>query len=150
LLKAIGAAIPGACATYGAVGNGVDMASMPLEMMPDHSACVQKDLGRKDGPGGTYGRGAWRAAEGAVALWKDTARALKDGIGVMSGKPRATVEAKLNTIDETTAKIELKKVPREDAWIQDMSQLHADAGAPMGPDAGGNAIPQRFKPDAAR
>ena len=71
VLNAIGSAIPGACATYTALANGIPTTAMPPEMTPDHSACVQKDLARKDGPGGTYGRGTWRAAEGAVALWKD-------------------------------------------------------------------------------
>jgi len=142
--------VPGACATYGAVAGGVEAAQMPPEMTPDHSACVQKDLTRKDGPGGTYGRGTWRAAEGAVALWKDEARALRDGLAVMDGKPRATVEAKLKTIDEATAKIELKKVPREDGWIQDMAEMHGDAGVPMTGDAAAHAPPLRIVPGVGR
>jgi hypothetical protein len=131
IMKAVGEAIPGSCATYTAVGNGLDPASLPVEMMPDHSPCVQKDLARKDAPGGTYGRGVFRAAEGAVALWKDEARALRDGLAVMSGKPRATVEAHLTKIEEATPKIELKKVPRDDAWLGGMQDVHADAGVSL-------------------
>jgi hypothetical protein len=131
ILKAIGEAVPGACATYTAIGNGVDEKSLPIEMMPDHSACVQKDLARKDGPGGTYGRGTWRAAEGAVALWKDEARALREGLAVTGGKPRATLEASLKKIDDATPKIELKKVPRDDQWIRGIEETHGDAGVPL-------------------
>lgn len=142
LLKAVAAAVPGACATYQMLGAGADDKTMAIPDMPDHSACVQKDLARKDGPGGTYGRGKLRAAEGAVALWKDAARAVREGLAQMSGAPRATVEAKLGAIDAATAKIALKKVPREDGWIKDMTDLHGDAGVPLDgktpskPDAG--------------
>ena len=128
LLKVIGGAIPGACATYAALGNGMKTEDFPVAAMPDHSPCIQKDLERADGPGGTYGRGTWRAAEGAVALWKDEARALHDGAEKMSGKPRATLEAKLGAIDAATAKLALKKVPREEGWLKDMAEVHGDAG----------------------
>jgi hypothetical protein len=131
IMKVVGEAVPGACATYTALGNGIDPASLPIEMMPDHSPCVQKDLARKDGPGGTYGRGVFRAAEAAVALWKDEARALRDGLALMSGKAHATLEANLDTIDLATAKIELKKVPRDDEWLGGMQVVHGDAGVPF-------------------
>ena len=147
LMKAIGDTIPGACATYTALASGIDEKTLPVEMMPDHSACVQKDLTRKDGPGGTYGRGLFRAAEGAVALWKETAAALHEGLAAMGGMPRATVEAKLKTIDDATAKLALKKVLREEGWTKESADLHADAGVPLDgktakPDAG---APMRAK-----
>jgi hypothetical protein len=91
---------------------------------------VQKDLERKDGPGGTYGRGTFRATEAAVALWKDAARALHEGLAVMGGTARSTVETKLKDIDLATSKIQLKKVPREDDWLKGMAEAHGDAGAP--------------------
>jgi hypothetical protein len=131
LMKAVGEAVPGSCATYTAVGSGLDPASLPIEMMPDHSPCVQKDLARKDGPGGTYGRGVFRAAEGAVALWKDEARALREGLALMNGKPRATVEANLKKIEDATPEIALKKVPRGDEWLGSMQDTHGDAGVPF-------------------
>ncbi len=131
LLKGIAAAIPGACATYAALGSGVKNEALPLTAMPDHSPCVQKDLGRPGGPGATYGRGTWRAAAGAVALWKDEAAALREGLSTMSGKRRSTLEAKLAGIDAATAKVTLKKVEREVGWLNDMSELHGDAGVPL-------------------
>ncbi len=132
VLMGIGTAIPGACATYTALAAGIDPKALPPEMMPDHSACVQKDLSRKDGPGGTYGRGVFRAAEGAAALWRETAGALREGLALMGGKPRQTVEAKLLIIDDATTKLVLKKVPREDdAVIKEMTDLHGDAGVPL-------------------
>ena len=135
LLKVVGGAVPGACATYAALGNGMKAEDLPVAAMPDHSPCVQKDLERKDGPGGTYGRGTWRAAEGALALWKEEARALREGAATMSGKPKATLEAKLAAIDAASAKAGLKKVPREEGWIQEMAEIHGDAGVSMS-DAG--------------
>jgi hypothetical protein len=145
-MKAIANAIPGACATYGALAAGVDAASMPPEMTPDHSACVQKDLGREGGPGGTYGRGTWRAAEGAAALWREEAHALKDGLANMEGTPRSAVDGKLATINDATAKIALKKVPREDAWIADIAKAHADAGVPIAADAGASKTDAEARP----
>jgi hypothetical protein len=142
LLKAIGTAIPGACATYTALASGIEEKSLPPEMMPDHSPCVQKDLARKDGPGGTYGHGPFRAAEGATALWREAAAALREGLASMGGQPRQTVEGKLTPIDTATAKIALKKITREDGWIKDITDLHGDAGVPLDgktpskPDAG--------------
>ncbi len=144
LMLAIGNAVPGACATYTALASGIEDKALPVEMMPDHSACVQKDLARKDGPGGTYGRGLFRAAEGALALWKETAAALREGLAAMGGRPRQTVEAKLGAIDEATKKVTLKKVARDDAGlIKEMADLHGDAGVPLDgktkPDAGARA-----------
>lgn len=53
----VAAAIPGACATYDLLGAGAKLDAMPPQDSPDHSACVQRDLGRKEGPGATYGEG---------------------------------------------------------------------------------------------
>ena len=64
----VAAAIPGACATYESLGAGADPDKMPPADSPDHSACVQRDLSRKDGPGATYGQGLFRGAAGALAL----------------------------------------------------------------------------------
>jgi hypothetical protein len=63
-----------------------------------------------------------------VALWKDEARALREGLALMGGKPRASLEGRLAKIDEASAKIELKRVPREDEWIRTMQDTHSDAG----------------------
>ena len=134
--RTIGPSIPGACPTYAAQ----DDAKLPVELRPDFSACVQKDLGRKDGPGGTYGRGAWRAAEGALALWRDELAALKQGAPLMTGKARATLDAKIAVIEAATAKAALKRVPPADT-TEGMREAHADAGVRpfYVPDAGAAA-----------
>src|SRR5262245_56931325 len=128
MMKAIGVAIPGACGTYTARGGGSEEKSLALDVMPDHSPSAQTDDGRKHGPGGAQGRGVWRAAGGAGALWKDEARALREGLALMGGKPRASLEERLAKIDQASAKIELKKLPREDEWIRPMQDAHSDAG----------------------
>jgi len=51
LLRIVGATIPGACATYVALGEGIELKTMKPEDTPDHSACVHKDLSRREGPG---------------------------------------------------------------------------------------------------
>jgi hypothetical protein len=61
---------PGAWETYALVGN-MPVPAMPPAKQPDRSPCVQRDLERKDGPGAAYSHGVWRAAAGAMALWKD-------------------------------------------------------------------------------
>ena len=148
ILKGIGESIPGACATYTALASGVEEKALPVEMMADHSPCVQKDLGRKDGPGGTYGHGIFRASEGAVALWKDASAALRDGLAMMDGAGRKTVETKLAAIDDATKKIALKKQPKEDAFIANMNDVHGDAGVPTDPSAKSDAGPNPRAPKA--
>ena len=136
LIQAVSAAVPGACSTYGLLGSGAGTARLAPELSADHSPCVQKDLERKDGPGGTYGHGTFRAAEGAAALWKDAAHALRDGATKMNGAPRAALEASLGPLEAGLAKIQLKKLPPAPDYTQYMSDVHGDAGAPMQVDAG--------------
>ena len=130
------AAIPGACATYESLGGGTDPDKMPPADSPDHSACVQRDLSRKDGPGPTYGQGLFRGAAGALASWKETLAALHDGSSVMSGRTREVLDKRLSAIDAATAKIAFKKVdaPAGNAWNQmqeeHASKLGGDASAP--------------------
>ncbi len=125
LLKAIATAIPGACATYAALGDGAAEEKLPPEMTPDHDPCVQKDLGRKEGPGGKYGVGLWRGAAGAVALWKEEIVALKTGMALMEGKPKETLAKKLAVIESATSKSTLKpSAPRVNEAI-DLAVAHA-------------------------
>ncbi len=147
LLKAVTQSVPGACASYAMLGDGALPEKMPPAMAPDHDPCVQRDLSRKVGPGGDYGVGLWRAAAGAIALWKDESAALKAGLSLMDGKAKETVEAKLATIEAATAKSSLKKSePRVNAAL-DIGSGHgggamaaptlapADAGAAHAADA---------------
>lgn len=132
----VAASIPAACKTYEALGGGVDADKMEPTESPDHSACVQRDLSRKDGPGSGYGQGLFRGAAGALASWKETLAALHEGSSQMTGKTKEVLDKRLSAIDAATAKIALKKVdaPAGNAWNQmqeeHASKLGGDAGAP--------------------
>jgi hypothetical protein len=130
-LLAVVSSIPGACPTYRLVGEGADPKTIAPELTADHSACVQKDLSRREGPGGTYGSGTFRALEGALALWRETERALRVGLPQADPGPKAVLEKKLAVIEAATAKSETKKLPAtasETAILNYMRELHADAG----------------------
>ena len=106
LAHALAGALPGACDTYAMLDAGVER--LPATKRPDASKCVQRDLERKDGPGASWGKGAWRAAAGALALWKGEARALREGLPSADPVVRAVLEAKLAIIEAATTKTELK------------------------------------------
>ena len=114
--------------TYALLGGGSDPAKLAPEMTADHAPCVQKDLGRKDGPGGTYGFGTFRAAEGAIALFKDAIRSLREGTARMAPSARTVVEAKLGPLDAAMAAVVLKKLPPPPDNSMFMTDAHADAG----------------------
>jgi hypothetical protein len=100
LVKALASAMPGACDVYASI----DEPDLPPERQIDHAPCVQKDLTRKEGPGADYGSGVWRALAGLVAMWKDEARAMRNGAVTMGGKPRQVLDAKLAIIDDASKK----------------------------------------------
>lgn len=141
MMKEISAAIPGSCGTYADLGAGVDEKTLSPERTSDHSPCVQRDLGRVGGPGGTYGQGLWRAAMGAVTLWKEEARILRDGSSQMDGKAKERLLAELAIIDGATAKMEIKfiETPQNGAFYA--IGIHDDAGVVLSatPDAGTSA-----------
>ena len=156
LIAAVEAAIPGACDTYAAIARGDAVDAMPPELHPDHSACVQRDLARREGPGGRYGTGVFRAAEAAASLWRAEERMLR--IGNTNAAPAAQkfVTDKLAMTEPLTAKISLKKVQSADE-IQEvnfMGDVHAEAGVRLfRPDGGWGdggrpkgGIPVRFAP----
>jgi hypothetical protein len=133
LVASLGTIFPGACATYAAMGRVAKLEDMPAEASPDHAPCVQRDLVRHDGPGAAYGYGVWRAAAAATTLWKEYARALREG--TKKSDAAAALERALATIDAATAKLELKKVDAPGrAWSQGLEETHSDAMA--SPDAG--------------
>jgi hypothetical protein len=131
LLGAVSASVPGACSTYALLGSGVNGARLPPELAADHSACVQRDLARKDAPGVAYGNGAFRAAEGAVALWREALRALREGAGAMEpdSAARRSLEAKLAPLEASAVKIALKKLPPPPDYSMYLTDAHRDAGA---------------------
>jgi len=130
-LKAIAAAIPGACPTYSLVGTGAK--GIAPEQDPEHSACVFRDLSRREGPGGRYGVGTFRALEGSLALWREAERALRLGVGVVTDAgAKATLEKKLGLIEQATQKIATKKVDSPSAEnAAFLGFVHEDAGIPL-------------------
>jgi hypothetical protein len=142
-MKEVTGAVPGACSTYMILGGGAEPQTLAPELTADHSPCVQKDLERRDGPGGKYGHGTWRGAEGALALWKNAARALRAGAAKTNGKTKAALEARLAVIEAATSKITMKKLPPGPDMSQFMTDVHGDAGAAIAPvDAGAAKKPR--------
>lgn len=148
-LAAIAAAIPGACPTYYLLGKGEDEAKLPPELTADHAACVHTDLRRREGPGPSYGTGVFRALEGALALWRETERALRLGAAKASPVAKATLEKKLAVIEDATQKIATKKIDSTVpiATLERLGDLHAEAGVVLwkprdaGADATADAAP---------
>lgn len=139
LIAAVSRSVAGACDTYGAIARGEPLDKMVPELHPDHSACVQRDLSRRDGPGGRYGRDTFRAAEGAAALWREEERALRMGLAASGPNAKKLVTEKLAIIEPATLKISLKKVDSaEDQMLTAMlGDVHADAGVMLWKPDGG-------------
>ncbi|MBX3232657.1 MAG: hypothetical protein KIT84_16915 [Labilithrix sp.] len=135
-LRAVVSAVPGACPTYWLVATD-DASKLPPELTPDHSACVQRDLARREGPGGAYGAGMPRALEGALAIWRETERALRLGAPNASPSAKATIESKLAVIEAATQKIETERVDvrTSAATIAAIGEAHAEAGVAITPRA---------------
>jgi hypothetical protein len=137
-MKAVAGAIPGACPTYWLLGSGTDPSKLATEQSAEHSACVHKDLKRREGPGGSYGAGTFRALEGSLALWREAERALRLGLPNTAGAARATLEAKLKTIEGATQAIASKKIgtASPEATVVMLGDVHADAGIMLWKGAG--------------
>jgi hypothetical protein len=129
-MKGIAAAVPGACPTYWLLGSGTSNASLPAEQSAEHSACVHKDLKRREGPGGAYGEGTPRAIEGALALWREAERALRVGLPNAAPAAKSALEGKLKTIEAATQAIRTTKIASTvlAASTEMLGDLHADAG----------------------
>lgn len=137
-MKAVVSAIPGACPTYWLLGSGVDATTLATELSADHAACVQRDLARREGPGASYGTGRFRALEGALALWRETERALRMGLALAEPGPKAALEQKLARIEEATRKIETRRLaPASVAMLGLVGGLHMEAGVPIASADGG-------------
>lgn len=132
LMRVVGASVPGACATYVALGDGVDVKTMKAEESPDHSPCVHKDLSRREGPGPRYGEGIYRAAEAAATLLRETERAIRMGIELTEEPGRSFARDKLGIVEKATLALRLPKLesaadPSVAAYL---SGVHSDAGIP--------------------
>jgi hypothetical protein len=137
-LKAIATAIPGACPTYWMLGSGVDPKTISAELSSEHSACVHKDLSRREGVGAGYGEGTFRALEGALAVWREEERALRRGATLATPTVKAALDKKLPVIEDATKKNETKKLEgtTSQRTIELMGDVHADAGIKLWRDAG--------------
>lgn len=138
VLRAVAAALPGACPTYALLGRGEAPAKLPAELGPDHAACVQRDLARREGPGASYGAGLPRALEGALSLWRETERALRLGGPSADAALKPKLDARLAIIEAATQKIATEKLTATVApeTLGRMGELHAQAGILLWRDAG--------------
>lgn len=148
VLAAVASSVPGACPTYARLGAGADAATLPVELSPDHAACVQKDLARREGPGPRYGTGLFRALEGALAVWREAERALRQGAELARPEPHVALEEALRTVEPATLAVRTKRVPSapEAAALEIMAEIHAEAGVGLGPDAGASRMPPPPRP----
>ena len=139
-LKAVVSAVPGACPTYWLVATSNDGKLAP-GLTPDHSSCVQHDLSRREGPGGTYAEGLPRALEGALALWRETERALRLGASLAAPNAKAIIATKLAVIEAATQKIATVRVDSKSsaAAITALGDVHAEAGVAFTPTAPSDA-----------
>ncbi len=137
-MKAIAASIPGACPTYRLLGKGDALTTLAPELGPDHAACVQRDLGRREGPGPSYGAGIPRALEGALALWRETERALRLGAPGADPSVKPALDRQLPTIEAATQRIATERSAATVAQpvLDRMGELHAMAGIVLWKDAG--------------
>jgi hypothetical protein len=101
LMHDVAGVLPGACETYVLLAGPKAPAA---SKSPDRSACVKRDLERKDATAPS-GPGVWWAAAGMAALWKDEARALREGAALAEGPAKAALESKLEVIEAATAKM---------------------------------------------
>jgi len=138
MMRAVAKRLPGACATYELLGSGKDNASLAPELRAEHAPCVQKQLSFRDGPGGRYGAGIFRAAEGAMAFWRETERALRLGLDHAAPEARDRLTQDLAIIEPATQKIGLKREMSTVAMdvLTRLGEAHAEAGVPIVRDAG--------------
>lgn len=129
-MKAVAGAIPGACPTYWLLGSGVDASKIAAEHSADHAACVHRDLGRREGPGSSYGSGTFRALEGSLAVWREAERSLRLGAANAAPAAKGVIESKLKVIEPATQAIATKRVASASppAVVLALGEVHADAG----------------------
>jgi hypothetical protein len=130
LLRDVVSAVPGACRTYALVGAGVPDDKLPAEHHWRTSACLFKDLARRDGPGSQYAGDALpRSAHGAIAVYRDVVRALRAGQKTASAPVQEALEKSLPEIERNVELIKLKLPnPEPDRIKQYLGDVHAQAG----------------------
>jgi hypothetical protein len=107
LVHDMAGALPGACEAYVALGSPAD--GTPPARLKERTACVSRDLAR-EGAAADAGskRGVWNVAAGVQALWRDEAKALREGAGLAEGRAKGALEKKLEVIEGATAKMGMR------------------------------------------
>ena len=98
--------LPGACEAYvrlASDGPGV----LRADVRPDGPPCVARDLQRQTGSLASGRHGVWRAAAGMQALWRDEAKALRDGAVLATGAAKTALRSRLGVIEAATASMRL-------------------------------------------
>lgn len=128
-LKLATSAVPGACATYAAMAENTE-SSLPAAKHWRISACVHRDVTRRDGPGaGFFPDGLTRSAAGARAVLNDTVRALRAGVPNASAPVRAALEELLPPIEQKLDTIRLDlPAAEEDATRAYLGKVHGEVG----------------------
>jgi hypothetical protein len=149
IMRAVASSVPGACAVYAMLGAGGDMNAGRPEARVDHAVCVQRDLDRPTGPRehGRYGSGLWRGAEGALALWKAAAAALRGGLANTGAALEPVLGAEVDTIDAALAKTAPKHLASPPDYAMYANAGHGVAGGDAS-DAGSVAARPVGAPDA--
>jgi hypothetical protein len=142
--KDISRALPGSCKTYALLGDGKADATLAIEDMSDHSACVQKDLQLEGGPGGGYGQGPWRAAAALLTHARAAAKAVDVGSALMPAKYKQPASERAKAALDALGKVVLVTVgaptgnwtgtAMQDAHGGDGGTLHGQYGGDAGHD----------------
>jgi hypothetical protein len=107
LVHDVAAALPGACEAYVALGSPAE-ATTPGKLK-ERTACVNRDLEREGAAADAREkRGVWNVAAGVQALWRDEAKALREGAVLAEGPTRAPLDKKLEVIEAATGKMGMR------------------------------------------
>jgi hypothetical protein len=136
LLADVATSVPGACSVYSALAMGAQPGALPTGESAEDSTCVRRDLARIGGPGGDYGYGTFRAAEGAVALVRAMGAAVRAGTAVGPEASRTRLRESVDALDVALTRLELKKVASGRAAAAALlNDLHHRAGIELSPTA---------------
>jgi hypothetical protein len=129
-VKEVTSAVPGVCSTYVLVSSGKADAELPALLHWRTSACLHKDVTRRDGPGAGYAPdGTHRTAAGARAVLHETVRALRAGSALARVHVRTRIEQELLMLEQRIEEIKLD-LPKaeEDATREYLGKVHGDVG----------------------
>jgi hypothetical protein len=147
-VREVASAVPGACTTYVLISSGKSDAELPALLHWRTSACLHKDVTRRDGPGAGYAPdGTRRTAAGARAILHETVRALRAGAEFARPEVRARLLQELVMLEQRVEEIKLDLPKAEaDATREYLGKVHGDVGIELwkrdgGADAAVDASP---------